>query len=217
MQKTKNKLIEENKKEFNHWNEKIQDKEGLEYTTRWFLDKKTLYVGTEEEQRKKALKAIDKKLIKRLTKSLKELNEIMEAEPLPNHLIISVEWKKSKMWGWNPKAYDNYNKESESISGCGYDKLSTATSQILNQHPILIKEMIQKLENEVLESDKRDRNTIYREVLGYGAGYGIIPHFEGGVGVSCHLRILERLGYDTEHHSTPNTDTIIIKKRQDKV
>ena len=31
--------------------------------------------------------------------------------------------------------------------------------------------------------------------IGYGSGYGAIPYFEGGVGVSCFWSILEKAGF----------------------
>lgn len=36
-----------------------------------------------------------------------------------------------------------------------------------------------------------------RNICGYGSGYGVIPYFEGGVGVGCFWDILKRGGYTT--------------------
>lgn len=35
----------------------------------------------------------------------------------------------------------------------------------------------------------------HRDLFGYGSGYGILPYFEGGVGVSCFESILNKCGY----------------------
>ena len=49
--------------------------------------------------------------------------------------------------------------------------------------------------------------------MGYGSGYGVIPKFESGVGVSCHERILKRLGFKMESISnTDSTNVYIINE-----
>ena len=58
------------------------------------------------------------------------------------------------------------------------------------------------------------KNGINRAKLGYGSGYGILPHFEGGVGVSSHERILNNIGLTLDHISdTKSTDVYIIRKQ----
>ncbi len=37
------------------------------------------------------------------------------------------------------------------------------------------------------------------DCLGYGAGYGILPAFEGGVGFDCHRSIMKKLGFTCNH------------------
>lgn len=113
---------------------------------------------------------------------------------------ITIEWKKSKMWGSNPSAecvysYRDVNGDvrtnrvySGSIGGCGYDKQSTAVANCLNKI------------NEVLKSlyivKDRNINIDNHVLLGYGSGYGITPSIEGGVGVSCYNSIFEKIGYE---------------------
>lgn len=43
---------------------------------------------------------------------------------------INVEWKRSAMWGSNP-VIEAYGGKCTNISGCGYDKLSSALAQCL--------------------------------------------------------------------------------------
>ena len=51
------------------------------------------------------------------------------------------------------------------------------------------------------------------EVFGYGSGYGILPSFEGGVGVSCYDRIFNKIGYKFETiASGKNFDVFKITK-----
>ncbi len=113
---------------------------------------------------------------------------------------ISIEWKRSRMWGSNPNAEcwasftnkdgnrDSIYVTSGSVSGCGYDKTSTAVAACLNQ----VNEVLKPL---YFIKDK-SIDTKNHELLGYGSGYGILPNIEGGVGVSCYPRIFEKIGFD---------------------
>ena len=143
----------------------------------------------------------EKQIYKAIEREVNRINTVMSAGTIGD-IKISVEWKKSRMWGANPSAecwysykdasgnrQSNYVK-SESIGGCGYDKLSTAVSQCLNQ----INEVLKPL---YLAKDK-NINKDNRDLLGYGSGYGILPSIEGGVGVSCYPRIFEKIGLKFE-------------------
>ena len=127
-------------------------------------------------------------LDKRINDELIFIKSVEESQDF-NNLTVTIEWKKSHMWGANPRSYTNYGYESESIGGCGYDKLSTALSYALNSCLPLIKLLMLKEERRLKDS-QQDR----RAYIGYGSGYGIIPKFEGGVGVSSHQSICEGLG-----------------------
>lgn len=129
--------------------------------------------------------------------------ELQEAKV--QSIEISVEWFRSATWGSNPEAkvivrYDNEYSEafsSERIGGCGYDKESTAIGQALNQCTALMKELYLLKDSNVNASNS--------DCIGYGAGYGILPYFEGGVGFSCHRNILEKLGFTYEYGSSGKT------------
>ncbi len=139
------------------------------------------------DRRKKAdAKKIDAKLTHLLT---------VENSPELNSIDISIEWKKSAMWGSNPRAtarvrtLDNgYNSyESGSIGGCGYDKQSTAVAEVVNQSNSLLKALYTVKDANVATNN--------RELFGYGSGSGILPRIEGGVGVSCYPAIFEKIGF----------------------
>ena len=124
------------------------------------------------------------------------LDTVHSATRVITSISISVEWKRSRMWGNNPTANirvcfngntcDTYN--SGSIGGCGYDKESTAVARALNQCNELLNLMYTKKENNI--------DTNNRELFGYGSGYGVKPYFEGGVGVSCYPSIFATIGYE---------------------
>jgi hypothetical protein len=137
---------------------------------------------------------ISDKIEKNYQKTIqKELNELTEIENAPDlkYINISVEWKPSKTWGKNPRAEarDGVGRyDSGSVGGCGYDKQSTAVANAVNQSKSLLKELYKVRETDV--------NTHLHLLFGYGAGYGILPRIEGGVGVSCYPDIFKKIGFD---------------------
>lgn len=93
-------------------------------------------------------------------------------------------------------------------SGCNYDKESAAIAEALNQSPAVLKVLYTLKEKglkrlsaqgralnpfhpQPIREDRRSSNSI----CGKGAGYGVLPYFEGGVGSSCFWSILEKCGY----------------------
>ena len=140
-----------------------------------------------------------KRLELRTEKKLKDLVSLIEFnENLQEieSITIDVEWKKNQTWGANPTAKSYINGigfvSSGSIGGCGYDKQSTAVANVLNQVPQFIKLMFE------LKNKSKNCKLKNHEVFGYGSGYGILPSFEGGVGVSCYNAILNKIGYKFE-------------------
>lgn len=145
---------------------------------------------------------LQKQTIKKLESLQSELSfneSLLEIESL----TINVEWKKSSMWGSNPTAtafvYGIGELSSGSIGGCGYDKQSTAVANVLNQIPQFKKLMFE------LKDKTKNAKLKNREIFGYGSGYGILPNFEGGVGVSCYDRIFNAIGYEFKTLSSGKT------------
>jgi hypothetical protein len=143
-----------------------------------------------DRKQKAIYKAIEREVSK--IKTVFNAGTLIEAK-------ISMEWKRSQMWGNNPNAecwysYKDVNGQrnsgyvvSGSIGGCGYDKGSTAVAQCLNQINEVLKPLYLKKDKAITKDN--------RELLGYGAGYGILPSIEGGVGVSCYPAIFKAIGY----------------------
>lgn len=152
---------------------------------------KSYLVDRLKNQTIKKIESLQKELV--FNESLQEIES----------LTISVEWKKSQMWGNNPNASTYVPGVGEvcsgSIGGYGYDKESTAVANVLNQVP-QFRKLLFDLKNK--RSNYKKSN---REVFGYGAGYGILPSFEGGVGVSCYDRIFNNIGYKFETVSSGKT------------
>ena len=126
------------------------------------------------------IKANGKYLAERLT----HLQNVEAAADMVS-INVSVEWKKSRMWGNNPQAeatvcYTDHSCntfKSSSIGGCGYDKESTAIAEALNQSNSFLKSLY------TVKEKNADKNN--RDLFGYGSGYGILPHLEGGESLRC--------------------------------
>lgn len=148
----------------------------------------------------------EKSIYKSIEREVNKVKTVFNAGTLIE-CKISMEWKKSRMWGNNPNAecwysYTDINGEyksgyvvSGSIGGCGYDKGSTAVAKCLNQINEVLKPLYAKKDKAIKGLTKPDHNTIHRDIFGYGSGYGILPSIEGGVGVSCYPEIFSSIGY----------------------
>lgn len=156
---------------------------------------------------------LELKTQKRILKEIKRLNFADDLQPI-EELTITVEWRKNRTWGANPTAeayvYGLGNLTSGSIGGCGYDRCSTAVANVLNQIPQFLQLMYE------LKNKKSRFNN--RAIFGYGSGYGILPSFEGGVGVGCYDRIFNSIGYEFKTISSGKTfDVYRISKVTAKV
>lgn len=125
----------------------------------------------------------------KLTPEQKEQRELIKkieskkAQKEVKQIDISIEWKKSRMWGYNPhltakiRHFDGtYTYISSKCSGCGYDKESTVIADVFNATLSYELYKIETLE---------------------GAPYGIHNYrdnlrvYSGGIGVDCYYSIAE--------------------------
>jgi hypothetical protein len=144
----------------------------------------------------------------RIAKELKRIEAEKNQKPVKS-LTISIEWKKSRMWGSNPHASAEVHfqdgtferREGYTAGGCGYDKTSTVVAEIFDD--FLKYKLWGKLPTEKkyhINGEKRDRP--------YGVSFGDYPigdgkendvkipyrQFSGGIGMSCFPAISEFIG-----------------------
>ena len=139
---------------------------------------------------KKATKEVEKQTAKKIEK-VKDIGNTIENM---EDINIIVQHKKTSL-GYQYKATlvtEKIKIEGKYTGGWGYDKLSTAIAEVLNQYNPLMKLMYEYIDNKMFEEGSLTINN--HEVLGYGAGYGILPYFEHGVGVSSFYKIFDNLG-----------------------
>jgi hypothetical protein len=179
---------EEIKARYARSREKLNTPEGLREVATWEGKK---YKG---DVKAKLLKLLAKQELKAAASFERELSALESAPEWTGPFIITVEWRPSRMWRSNPRAFTNFGFEGSSTGGCGYDKLSTATAEALNSDLRILKLLAAKKEAALKAGSIKESC----ELLGYGSGYGIIPRFEGGVGVESHRGIIEGLGLKWE-------------------
>lgn len=163
-----------------------------------------------------AIKREEKNKEKQLEAKLEKLAKVAEAPDL-EIVSVYVDFIKSSTWGYNPKAktYSNNKSCTGFASGCGYDKESAAVAEAFNNDFSLLKVLYTLKENGLKDglSDKSKSactGVDNRNIVGYGAGYSVLPYFEGGVGVGCFWRILEKAGYKVKATYGRNENTYII-------
>lgn len=203
------------------WNEESKNfnDEGLRrYSTetRWGQ-----YVNgtiTREKAVEYAEKREEKKLTKKLNEKLEKLEKVSNAPDL-EIASVYVDFIKSATWGYNPKVetYADSKLTRGSASGCGYDKESAAVAESFNKNYSFLK-ILYNLKEEALqkgmsaESKTSCTGVDNRHIVGYGAGYSVLPSFEGGVGVDCFWKILEKAGYKIMKKYGKRENTYIIHK-----
>ena len=141
-----------------------------------------------------AIKKATKEIEKQTAKKMDQVKYIASTITNMEDMNITIQCKKTNL-GYQYKATlvtDTLRIEGKYTGGWGYDKLSTAIAEVLNQYYPLIKLMYKYIDDKMFEEASLTIDN--HEVLGYGSGYGILPYFESGVGVSCFYKIFDNLG-----------------------
>ncbi len=155
--------------------------------------------------REKAVELATARRMKELDKNMQEqFKKLAAAEAAPDvkSIAIHVEWKRSATWGYNPHAsviVNQANRYTGSASGCGYDKRTAAIADALNQNASVRRMLYQAKEKALQagydpESAKMHGPESNRYCIAYGAGYGVLPYFEGGVGMGSFYNVFEACG-----------------------
>ena len=172
------------------------------HAVRWIAGRRTPYSGDARQQLIKYNNAITRDAFKARDAQLRKITvarAFADAQgpenygKLPNPVIISIKRTPSRTWGYTAHAVDNYGHRGETASGCGYCKTSTALASCLNMHPLIMLRLYTAAER-VLSAPGAAQAS-YRKEIGYGSGHSPLPYFEGGVGVSSLVGILEKIGF----------------------
>lgn len=160
---------------------------------------------TLKELKNKMLLKADKENLKALKKDLKIIENTLSHDKI-TWGRIEAEWVKSATWGACPRGYyknGHFYNEYKSIGGCGYDKLSTLSARILNNDIYFKSYLFNYCQNKNI-----NKNNIESKI-----GYGIrmhngMPYIEGAVGISCHINILKKIGFNVKYFELKKADLL---------
>ena len=190
------------------WNEmqRVFSDNGLK---RYSTEKKWNAYQEKKLTREKAIEFATARAWRDIEKGLqRDIEKLESAAAVPDveNVSIRVDWKKSRTWGYNPTAtviINQANRYTGSASGCGYDKRTAAIAEALNQSAVILR-MLYQAKEKALESGYMPKKTgsspeSNRECIAYGAGYGALPYFEGGVGISSFESVFNACGLKMTH------------------
>ena len=128
-------------------------------------------------------------LRKEFTEEMRKIDKAENIE-LPKEIEIEIRWAKGSMGAQQATAEMSWrdsegyhNLVSAKTRGWGYDKESSAVSDVLNEAPFGIKI--------ALEIARMTKNRPY----GISVHDGFLPMWSGGVGMSSFLTVFQKVGY----------------------
>lgn len=219
MEKLKKLAEKENKKQCKKALQNLKNASAEDIKNLWYYSEKLTAAQlrkynagemTKKEIKEKLKNKIIKEYDNRLKKDIAKIERIKQADEKTQNINISINWTKSATWGHNPHATitTNAGQLTEGrASGCGYDKESAAIAEALNKNDDILK-LLYVAKNKKMTL----KNTNNHDILGYGAGYGVLPYFEGGVGASSLMNIFKKLGYNVTEYHTEKSDFYTITK-----
>lgn len=186
------------------WADKTAGDGGLQrYSTAGNWDKYKAGTLDRKTAVEKALRRAQKQQEKQHAKRLERLQAVANAPDL-YAVELSIIWHRSSTWGHNPKCEarirtaDGWEYYTGTASGCGYDKESASAATALNLSLSVLKALYTRKEKARgrISTELNDPNGKY---VAYGAGYGVLPYFEGGVGMDSFRQVFEACGYKLTH------------------
>ena len=136
-----------------------------------------------EECKAKMIAKFNRENEKRRAEKLEKIATV-EQYKTPKYIDVSVEWKKSSVWGYNPTATVTADKRRTDgrASGCGYDKESAAIASAMNSNPEIMRILYEHAES--------------GEEFPYSVNlFAGVPVFDGGCGVNCFYSVFAACGY----------------------
>lgn len=183
----------------------------------WYQEKMTAKTFKLWKENKITLKDLKNAMIKKATKEnnnrmqkkLQKVEFIKTQEPI-KHGVLNIYTNYSRTWGYSPKGdYRNgfFYKELGAVGGCGYDKQSTLSADFLNADNNFMAYLYNYIEKKHISK----KNIVKKLGYGINMSYGL-PYFEGGVGLSCHIRILKNLGFKVVENYNKLSITVNFSK-----
>lgn len=190
----------------------------------WLTDKRyrdwQSGVLTDEQAWGIAQKRLERKTFRRLAEEENHLKHVMAGKE-PETISVLMGYGRSGAVHCTVEINHRHCYKG-SASGWGYDKLSSALADALNKSydalSILAHAKHVALSNgETDWSATASSGRCNHDMLGYGSGYGVVPCYEGGVGMSTIIALLTRRGYKVvgRVHAKDAEAVTLVRKEED--
>lgn len=154
-----------------------------------------------------ALKKMTSRILLASSKEHKNvMDKLASAESAvnPNTIEVSVEWRKSRTYGYIPTATVRAGgiTTTAKAGGCGYDKESAAIAYAMNANASVLR----------VWYDHAERGGKFEYSVN-DASKGYLPCMDGGCGMSALQAVFNALGYDMTSHHRKMYDWYMFTKR----
>lgn len=143
-----------------------------------------------EKAKESAIDRIGRETVKK-EEEARALLLAIENAPTADYMTVTVEWSRGHQAMASMRNGIEFI-ETGYTGGWGYDKETSAISEAFNRSLSMRKLLCEQEELRLATCPEKTR----REFVGYGSGYGAIPSWEGGVGVSSYQTIFEKMGFE---------------------
>ena len=179
---------------------------------------------------KRTIDRVTRQAEKDLAKDLDKLNRVSNAPDMDSANVV-VEWTRNSHYSDNPQAAIQFYNERGFIqettgtcSGCGYDKFSTAICNALNLSDSALKALYDAAEKALAidphcaDSKSACTGIYWTDAIAYGAGYTVLPYFEGGCGISSTENVLNKCNYALRRTANgKHFDALRIERKEDRL
>lgn len=194
------------------------------FLNRWLTDKRyqdwQSGALTDEQAWNIARKRLERDTFRQLVEDENHLKCVMAGKE-PETISVLMEYRRSGAVHCTVNI-DNRHCYKGSAYGGGYDKRSAALADALNKSydalSILAHAKHVALNNgETDWSATASSGRCNHDMLGYGAGYSVVPYYEGGVGMSTIIALLTRRGYKVvgRVHAKDAEAFTLVRKEED--
>lgn len=184
--------------------------EGNDYTIRYYLTDlriKQLADGkiTKEQAILLAIKKARKEYEKQRVQAISKIEQVEQAEDI-KQINVCLEYFTNSPMAY---CYTAHTGRTEGrAGGWGYDRPSAAVASAFNDNVCILK-ILYAMKEAALQ---QNADISSHDACGYGAGYGALPYYEGGVGLSCFERILNSAGFKLSQIHGKNSSSYMFAK-----
>lgn len=173
---------------------------------------------TREKAFQFAEKRMERKVFKELVREENRLKSIKNTR-LPNKIACRVDYHKNPAVIVAAVYVDDNRPLFGRVRGYGYAAETVAIADCLNRSNAALAILVHAKENAIQTgltdlSVTSSTGRSNEKCVGYGAGYGVVPSFEGGTGRGALVELFTKNGYDVRTIVTDTQLVCIFEKKE---